>query len=99
MHVFSKSYLQTSPDISALTSHILARKILPQIAALAATDDSIDVFSLNTAWGTDVMSAYQFDAANGTDFITDVATRNSWMAAYAHVKGTVFYTNRGVIRL
>jgi hypothetical protein len=92
--VYSKSYLQTSSDISAFNSHILTQKVLPKIAASAATSASIDVLRLNTAFSMDVMSAYEFGSAYGTNFLSDDAACSRFLAAFAAVKNGFFWAGR-----
>lgn len=93
-NVYSKSYLQTSSDISTFNSRILTQKVLPKIAASAATGASIDVLRLNTAFGMDVMSAYEFGSAYGTDFLSDDVACSRFLASFAAVKNGFFWAGR-----
>jgi hypothetical protein len=93
-NIYSKSYIQTSPDISTFNCRILAQKILPKIAAAAAAGASIDVLRLNMAFSMDTMSAYEFGSAYGTDFLDDDAACRRFLAAFAAVKNGFFWAGR-----
>jgi unspecific monooxygenase len=92
--VYSKSYLQASSDISAFNTRILTQKVFPKIAAAVATGASIDVLRLNTAFGMDVMSAYEFGSAYGTDFLSDDVACSRFLVAFAAVKNGFFWAGR-----
>jgi cytochrome P450 len=67
-HVYSKSYIQHSPDLAKLSQVILARW-----ASLLNNREEliIPVLEWNRALGSDFTSAYLFGCENGTDFLRD----------------------------
>jgi cytochrome P450 len=67
-HVYSKSYIQHSPDLAKLSQVILARW-----ASLLSDREEliIPVLEWNRALGSDFTSAYLFGCKNGTDFLRD----------------------------
>ena len=67
-HVYSKSYIQHSPDLARLSQVILARwaRLLNNRGDLI-----IPVLGWNRALGSDFTSAYLFGCENGTDFLRD----------------------------
>jgi hypothetical protein len=93
-NVYSKSYVQNSPDISTFNSRILTQKVLPRIATSAATGTSIDVLRLNMAFSMDTMSAYEFGSDYGTDFLNDDVQCARFLAAFAAVKNGFFWAGR-----
>jgi hypothetical protein len=91
-NIYSKSYIQTSSDIYTFNSRILTQRVFPKIADAAATGASIDVLRLNMAFSMDVMAAYEFGSAYGTDFLDDDAAASRFLAAFAAVKNDFFWT-------
>jgi Cytochrome P450 len=93
-NIYSKSFIQNSPDISKFNTHILTERVLPKIAVSAATGASIDVLRLGFAYGMDVMSAYEFGDAYGTEFLSDDTALSRFLAAFKEVKDGFFWAGR-----
>ncbi|KAE9368222.1 cytochrome P450 [Stipitochalara longipes BDJ] len=93
-HVYSKSYIQNSSDVSTFNSLILTQKFLPKIATSASTGSSIDIIRLNMAFGTDAMSAYLFGSAHGTNLLNDNTACHGFLAAFAATKRGLFWGGR-----
>ncbi|KAL2218219.1 putative cytochrome P450 monooxygenase [Thermoascus aurantiacus ATCC 26904] len=85
-NVYSKSYLQNSPDLQIISSAIVLDRLLPLLEGLALTGKPMNVLPLMQAVGMDFMSAYLFGMAIGTDFIRDVGYRDRWLACYETFK-------------
>jgi Cytochrome P450 len=93
-NIYSKSFLQNSPDISNFNTRILTEGVLPKIAASAATGSSLDVLRLGYAYGMDVMTAYEFGSAYGTNFLSDDVALSGFLAAFMAVKNGFFWAGR-----
>ncbi|KAF5014341.1 hypothetical protein F66182_14706, partial [Fusarium sp. NRRL 66182] len=78
-NVYSKSYLQNSPDLQKVSSIIVADRFLPLLSKLAQSREAINVLPLLQGLGQDFTSAYLFGSKYGTDFIHDVAKRDHWL--------------------
>jgi hypothetical protein len=93
-NIYSKSFLQNSPDVSNFNRRILTEGVLPKIATTATTGSSLDVLRLGYAYGMDVMSAYEFGSAYGTNFLGDDVALSGFLAAFTAVKRGVFWAGR-----
>jgi hypothetical protein len=71
-HVFSKSYLQASPDFDALSRELILRRLLPVIQSTAATGKPVDVLHLFSAVSNDFMAAFGFGLRHSMDCIRDL---------------------------
>lgn len=85
-NVYSKSYLQNSPDLQIISSTVVLDRFLPLLEGLARRREPVNVLPLTQAVGMDFTSAYLFGVANGTDFIRDVDFRNRWLGLYETFK-------------
>ncbi|KAI2602367.1 cytochrome P450 [Hypoxylon sp. NC1633] len=93
-HVYSKSYINSSPALAAQALTILNAYLLPAIAASASAaraPHGTDVHSLFCATATDFVSAYCFGLRRSAFFIRDPAYREHWLALYATRKGQSFF--------
>ncbi|KAH6690659.1 cytochrome P450 [Plectosphaerella plurivora] len=78
-HVYSKSSIQTSRAARAQTSSVLHTRLLP---LLLSTPDH-DVFPLFLSAAMDLIAAFIFGRAGGTDFLgDDTAKRDRWLELY-----------------
>lgn len=93
-NIYSKSFVQNSPDISTFNTRIITERVLPKIATSAAAGASIDVLRLGFAYGMDVMSAYEFGDAYGTEFLNDDGALDRFLAAFKTVKEGFFWAGR-----
>ncbi|KAH8811110.1 putative cytochrome P450 monooxygenase [Xylogone sp. PMI_703] len=87
-HVYSKSYIQNSPDV-AVISEVLVQRLLDVLRKEGNRDEGFDAYGLNQAIGADFSSAYIFGLANSTDFIRDIETRQritqAWRSKSRHL--------------
>ena len=81
-NVYSKSLLQTSPDMGKLSHSIIHDRLLPVVRSVAAKRSPLDVFDFSQAIAMDFISAYLFGLSNGTDFMTNIDYRHHWYKAY-----------------
>ena len=85
-NVYSKTYLQSSPEMRTISETILFDRFLPIFEAAAQERTAIDVYSLNFAAAADFISAYLFGLADGTKLLQDDEARRSWLALYQSKK-------------
>ena len=80
--LYSKSFLQTSPDMEKLSRSIIYDKLLPTVRSVAGKGSHLDVFDFSQAIAMDFISAYLFGLSNGTDFMNNADYRHHWYRAY-----------------
>lgn len=85
-HVYSKSFLQSSPDLQQISSILVFDRFLPVVQQLAQSKRAINVLPLTQAVGMDFTSSYLFGSARGTDFIRDVQRRDHILGLYEAFK-------------
>lgn len=84
-HVYSKSYIQSSPAASAQSRSIIYDRFLPILEASTAETQAphgIDVYSVFMAATMDFIAGYIFGLQNGTDFLSDKAYREHFLELY-----------------
>ena len=81
-NVYSKSYLQTSPDLHIIAQTILFSRFLPLIAKAAASKESVEVLELNFSSTMDFIIAFIFGLQNGSNFVQDIEARKHWLGVY-----------------
>ncbi|KAK4665817.1 hypothetical protein QC763_409380 [Podospora pseudopauciseta] len=93
-HVYSKSYMQSSPAASAQGHAILSERFLP-ILERSAKDTQlphgIDIYSVFMAATMDFIASYLFGLRNGTDFLGDKAYREHFLELYRARQGYGYY--------
>ncbi|OCK76746.1 cytochrome P450 [Lepidopterella palustris CBS 459.81] len=77
-NVYSKSFLQASPDLQIASGVLLSERLLPLLVSMARKDKPINILPLAQAAGMDFMSAYLFGITNSTDFIRDIKAREDY---------------------
>ncbi len=81
-NIYSKSYLQSSPDVHKIAQVMVFDRLLPIIDTLANKQESVDVLELNFSSTMDFITAFIFGLGNGSNFIQDTKTRQSWLHTY-----------------
>jgi cytochrome P450 len=84
-HVYSKSYIQSSPVASAQARAIIYDRLLPildESASGMAAPHGIDIYSTFMAATMDFIAAYIFGLGNGTDFLGAKAYREHFLELY-----------------
>ena len=81
-NVYSKSYLQSCPEMQEISQTVLFDRLLPQVDSLAQGRCSVNVFELNCAIAMDFISAHLFGLSNSTNFIQDSKYRQHWMGLW-----------------
>lgn len=91
-NLYSKSYLQSSPNLSAMYDIVILQRLLPRIEALTTDCSSIEVFSLFSSITMDLVNAYLFGLRNSTNFIQDSAARDWFLERFHGRKEFSFWS-------
>ena len=81
-NVYSKSYLQSSPEMLTISRTIVFSRILPLLESAAIEQKPVEVLELNHASTMDFITAFMFGLQNGTNFTQDVSARKHFLAIY-----------------
>ena len=81
-NIYSKSYLQTSPDVHKISKNLIYSKLVPHIDSLAVKNEPIDILELNFSSTMDFITAFIFGLGNGTDFMMNTKVRQQWLRTY-----------------
>ncbi|KAL2865408.1 cytochrome P450 [Aspergillus lucknowensis] len=84
--VYSKSYLQESPDLRVLSAVILSQRLLPMLQREATSGEAINVLPLFQAVGMDFTSSYLFGTQTGTKYLFDLPQWHHWLEEYEKFK-------------
>lgn len=68
-NVYTKTYIQSSPELTDTLNTMLSERLLPQMRSWAETGKEVDVHRENKAFIMDCGTAYIFGLGNGTNFI------------------------------
>ncbi|KAI1458082.1 cytochrome P450 [Annulohypoxylon moriforme] len=93
-HVYSKSFIHTSPALRSQALTILSTRLLPVLnfsTHASQTPNGIDVHSLFCASAMDFISAYCFGLSRSADFIRRRSYREHWLTLYMVRKGYGFF--------
>ena len=90
-NVYSKSYLQSSQDLSSLSEGIIFERLLPIIENLVAESTPVNVHELNFAIGMDFITAYLFGMQNGSNFLQHVKVRQEWLTIFQSRRPYTFW--------
>ncbi|KAL2007798.1 hypothetical protein VTN00DRAFT_7780 [Thermoascus crustaceus] len=90
-NIYSKSYLQSSPHLNAISRTIIYDRLLPILHEAASSKTAIDVHEINQALTMDFVSAYLFGLPSGTNFLQDVPLRRMMLHIYQCRKPFEFY--------
>lgn len=92
-NVYSKSYLQSSQDMSRLSEGIVFERLLPILGNLAAESTPVNVHELNFAIGMDFITAYLFGMQNGSNFLQHVKARQEWLEIFQSRRPYAFWAS------
>ena len=81
-NLYSRSYLQSSPDVQYAATHLIFHRFFPIMNEVAEKGFEMDVLNFFQAVGMDNTTAYLFGLNNGTDFMRDVNYRNRFLKEY-----------------
>ncbi|KAI4253619.1 MAG: hypothetical protein LQ352_003578 [Teloschistes flavicans] len=81
-HVYSKSFLQSSPDLHNISRLITFDRLLPLLNKAAVDEQPLDVLEINYSSAMDSITAFIFGLQNGTNFLEDATARKHWFGIY-----------------
>lgn len=81
-NVYSKSYLQTSPEVHQISRTMIFDRLLPSLDHAATNSQPLDVLELNFSSTMDFIMAFIFGLQNGTNFIQNLSERQHWLGVY-----------------
>ncbi|KAK5958675.1 hypothetical protein OHC33_000518 [Knufia fluminis] len=81
-NIYSKSFLQSSPQVQANSQRLLKDRFLPLIEALANSGEEADIHEINNAFTMDFMTAYQFGISQSTNFTQNAEVRKKYLHLY-----------------
>jgi hypothetical protein len=84
--VYSKSYLQESPDVAILSEVVLSQRLFPILQRLATDGETVNVLPLFQAVGMDFTSSYLFGTQNGTKYLFNLTEWQKWLEEYEKFK-------------
>jgi cytochrome P450 len=90
-NIYSKSFLQASPTLAAITKQILFGRFLPRLDGFAANGESFDIYSEISGITMDFVTGYQFGLGQSSNFIQDVELRTKWLDWYTSRIGFNFW--------
>ena len=90
-NLYSKTAIQSSPEIRKISRALLIERFLPIIDAAARDQDPVDILELGSAFAMDFISAYLFGLSNSSNLLQDLKTRTQWLAVYHSTKPYSFW--------
>ena len=90
-NVYSKSFLQGSPQITGNSVILLRDRFLPSLQEAAEQGTPVEVHEMNNGFTMDFMSAYLFGIANSTKFSINPVETRQFMVAYHSRRHYEFY--------
>jgi cytochrome P450 len=90
-NTYSKSYLQNSPAMAAITETLIHHRFLPVLQKEAERSNSFDIFSLFNGVAMDFVTGYLFGLQTSSNFTQDKAARLDWLRLYESRKCAGFW--------
>ena len=81
-HIYSKSFLQSSPELHKISRLILFGRLLPLLSKAAIDEQPLDVLEINYSSAMDFITAFIFGLQNGTNFLQEAMVRRHWFENY-----------------
>ena len=81
-NVYSKSYLQSSPELHQISKTMIFSRLLPVLQEASIKRQPLDVLELNFSSTMDFIIAFIFGLQNGTNFLQDIPSRKHWLSIY-----------------
>jgi cytochrome P450 len=91
-NIYSKSFLQTSPQIAENSAILLRDRFLPLLQQAVEQGTAVEVHEMNNGFTMDFMSAYLFGIANSTEFSNDPIARREFLHPYHNRRPYEFYS-------
>lgn len=90
-NIYSKSYLQSSPNLKLISKTVIYDRFLPILEEAASSKQLIDVHELNSSLTMDFVSAYLYGLRNASNLLQDVPFRKHILHNYQCRKPFEFY--------
>ncbi|EPS27932.1 hypothetical protein PDE_02876 [Penicillium oxalicum 114-2] len=90
-NIYSKSTLQTSPNLQLVSKAVILERLLPILQQAAKSGEPLDVHDLNQGLTMDFVSGYLFGLRNGTNHVENHDYRRRWLHMYLCRKPFEFY--------
>ena len=90
-NIYSKSSLQASSTMTALTKTILEDRFVPRLKKFAETGEEVNIYAELAAATMDFVTGYQFGASQSSNFIQDVKFREEYLDWYTRRIGYNFW--------
>ncbi len=81
-NVYSKSYIQSSPELHKISQVMIYERLLPLMEKAATEKQPLDVLELNYSTTMDFIIAFMFGLQNCSNFLLDVEARKHWLKVY-----------------
>ncbi|EHA27211.1 hypothetical protein ASPNIDRAFT_171519 [Aspergillus niger ATCC 1015] len=81
-NIYSKSFLQSSPDAAAIIQEVVQRRLLSQFASHAKSKQPLDIYPIYKATAMDLTTSYFFGLSAGTQFLIDPTAAARWQELY-----------------
>ncbi len=81
-NVYSKSYLQSSPEFHQISKTMIFSRLLPVLEEASIKRQPLDVLELNFSSTMDFIIAFIFGLQNSTNFLQDIPSRKHWLSIY-----------------
>ena len=81
-NVYSKSYLQSSPEFHQISKTMIFSRLLPLLEEASIKRQPLDVLELNFSSTMDFIIAFIFGLQNSTNFLQNIPSRKHWLSIY-----------------
>jgi hypothetical protein len=89
--LYTKTTVQSSPDIRKIAKSVIVDRLLPLIEAAAEDQNPLDMLELSLAVSMDFVTAYLFGLQSSSNFLQDVQSRQRWLAVHQSAKECGFW--------
>jgi hypothetical protein len=90
-HVYSKSFLQSSPTLQGIANVLLNTRLFTILEGYAESGEEVNVLELNFASMMDFMNAYVYGLSASGNFLQDIPLRKHFFDLYQSRKGHTFW--------
>lgn len=82
-NIYSKTFLQSSPDFERIIWEITSQRLLPLFSKAARMKNVENVFPIYKSTAMDITTSYFFGLSAGTSFLIDEEARAHWQGLYS----------------